>query len=44
MLAVFPEAADEPPIFGIQVGRIYFSARLPLPHVSEASRDLHSDR
>ena len=27
MLAVFPEATDEPSIFGIQVGRIYFSAR-----------------
>jgi hypothetical protein len=27
MLAVFPEAANEPSIFGIQVGRIYFSAR-----------------
>jgi hypothetical protein len=27
MLAVFPEAATEPSTFGIQVGRIYFSAR-----------------
>lgn len=27
MLAVLPEAADQPSIFGIQVRRIYFSAR-----------------
>jgi hypothetical protein len=27
MLGVFPDAGDEPSIFGIQVGRISFSAR-----------------
>jgi len=27
VLAIFPDTADEPPVFGIQVGRIYFGAR-----------------
>jgi hypothetical protein len=27
MLAIFPDRANEPSIFGIQVGRIYFGAR-----------------